>query len=450
MEGPHLLVLGGMSDDAHDLLSFLAASPSPFHCVAEAARRLDSQGFQALDEGAPPEDLPPGSARYVTRGGTLIAWRAGTSSPVEAGFRILAAHTDSPNLRIKPDPEMGRHGWVQWGVEMYGGVLLSTWMDRDLGLSGRVAVRGSSGVSLHLVRVDRPVARVPNLAIHMDRTVNQTGMKINAHKHLSPVVALCDAVGADDREGGQDRLQKLVGEALGVDPGDILGWDLGLHDLQAPTLGGLDDEFVFSARLDNQFSAHCVTAALAGHEKETPATAVAVLFDHEEVGSTSAQGAQSALLRNTLDRILRDHTAQAPGGYERAAAHSCLVSADMAHALHPNYPEKHDGLHMPMLNAGPVLKSNARLRYATDAAGRAWVKQAGTALGLEVQEYIHRADMACGTTIGPITSATLGIRTADIGCAMLSMHSIREQAGARDVAPMTGLLGQLLLETMPT
>ena len=250
-----------MSNDAHDLLSFLAASPSPFHCVAEAARRLEEAGFQSLAEGAEPTDLPPGDRRYLTRGGTLIAWQAGTASPVEAGFRVLAAHTDSPNLRIKPDPEMGRHGWVQWGVEKYGGVLLPTWMDRDLGLSGRVAVRGREGVSLQLVRVDRPVGRVPNLAIHMNRTVNESGMKINAHKHLSPVVGLCD------REGEKDRLQKLVGVTLDVDPGDILGWDLGLHDLQAPALGGLDNEFVFAARLDNQFSAHCVTAALALHRR---------------------------------------------------------------------------------------------------------------------------------------------------------------------------------------
>ena len=294
---------------AHDMLAFIAASPSPFHCVAEAARRLAAAGFTQVDEAEALPELNPGEGFYVARGGTLIAWRGGTVCPSVAGFRLLGAHTDSPNLRIKPNAEQRCEGYVRWAVEPYGGLIVATWSDRDLGLSGRVALRGEDGVETRLLRIDRPLARIPNLAIHLNRQVNAEGLKLNKQTDLPPVVAL----GEEDAEGDALFLS-LVSRELAVEPERVLAWDLMLHDVTAPTIGGLRDEFVFSARLDNQAMSYCAVEGLLALGEDVPeATSVVMLFDHEECGSRSERGAESALGAELLRRIIASHASTRGG-----------------------------------------------------------------------------------------------------------------------------------------
>ena len=405
-----------------DLLSYLHASPSPYHCVEESARRLAALGFVEVDEKAEPQTVRAGSGGFIRRAGTLIAWRAGTEAPAVAGFRLLGAHTDSPNLRVKPRPDVRSEGYWQWGVEVYGGVLLATWTDRDLGLAGRVFVKNEDGsISNRLLRVDRPIARIPNLAIHLNRRVNEDGLTLDAQKHLAPLLAI-----GEDETSFAEWLQA----ELEVD--EVLSWDLGLFDVQPPSLGGLNNEFVFSARLDNQASCHSALSALLA-ANAAKATQMVVLFDHEEVGSRSAQGAMGGFLRDVLTCIERDHELRAKGGLERAIANSFLISLDMAHGVHPNYADLHEKNHKPMLNAGPVIKEHAEQRYATDGESTAWFRLACEEVDVPCQDFVVRTDLACGSTIGPISSAQLGVRAIDIGAAMLSMHSIREQCGAHDV-----------------
>ncbi len=418
---------------ARDLIAYLGASPSPFHCVAESARRLEAAGFRAVLETDEPTPLPPGEGAYIARGGSLIAWRAGTDAPAAAGFRMLGAHTDSPNLRIKPRPDNGAEGYQRLGLEVYGGVIYATWMDRDLGLSGKVVVRGDGGMEERLIRVDRPIARIPNLAIHLNRNVNSDGLKLDPQKHLPAVLGL----------GEGFSFRAWLGAELGVNPDAILSWELGLHDVVPPTLGGLDEEFVFSARLDNQFCSHAVLSALLAAQTAR-ATQIIALFDHEEVGSRTYRGANGPFLAQVMGRLLRDHPERRPGGLERAAASSWMVSADMAHGVHPAHPELHEPNHKPRLNGGPVLKAHAEHRYATEAESGAFFRAVCADAGVPCQDFVTRTDLACGTTIGPISAAELGIRTVDVGCAMLSMHSVREQAGAGDVAPFVSALTRAL------
>lgn len=426
-----------MRADAQSLLDYLEKSPSPYHCVEETAQRLVAAGFKELDETAEPEAVRAGEGGFVRRAGTLIAWRAGTTPPAASGFRLLGAHTDSPNLRIKPRPDLDGEGYRRWGVEVYGGVILATWLDRDLGISGRVFVRGDDGKPTpKLFRVDRPVARIPNLAIHLNRTVNDEGLKVNAQRHLPPVLGLV-------AEGEKSDFKKwLEGELGGA---DVLSWDLGLHDVQPPTLGGLEGEFVFSARLDNQASCFASLAALL-QAKAAAATQVIVLFDHEEIGSRSAHGAMGAFLKDVLVRLERDHVEAAKGGFERAIAQSFLVSLDMAHGVHPGHADLHEPNHKPRLNGGPVIKEHVEQRYATDGETSARFKLACEAEEVPYQDFVIRTDLACGSTIGPIASAGLGVKTVDVGSAMLSMHSIREQGGARDSEMMVKVLKRLLEE----
>lgn len=416
------------------MLDFIQRSPTPYHCVEEAARRLRAAGFQELDEAAEPAPLRAGSGSFLGRGGLVVAWRAGTAPPSVAGFRLVGSHTDSPNLRIKPRPDSSHDGYRQWGIEVYGGVIYATWMDRDLGLAGRVCVRGKDGrPELRLVRVDKPIARIPNLAIHLNRKVNDEGLKLDAQKHLVPVVGLGPGTDATT-------FARFIAAQAGE---EVLSWDLCLFDLQPPSFGGVDDEFVFSARIDNQ--AGCFMALTALLEAgPAPATQVAVLFDHEEIGSRSPTGAMGALLRDVLARIERDYEEKGKGGLERALASSWLVSLDMAHGVHPNYANLHEPNHKPLLNGGPVIKEHAEQRYATDAETSAFFRLACQAEQVPVQDFVIRTDLACGSTIGPISAGQLAVRTVDVGCAMLSMHSIREQAGAKDPELMVRVLKRVL------
>mgnify|MGYP002885471415 CR=1 FL=1 len=423
-----------MGTDAQDLIDYLEASPSPYHCVAETAVRLEASGFKRWDETDPPTAIEPGDRGYVCRSGTLVAWVAGTDAPQTSGFRILGAHTDSPNLRLKPRPESTKEGYLQWGLEVYGSPILATWTDRDLGIAGRVTCWVDGVLHERLVRIDDAIARIPNVAIHYNREVNKKGLLVNPQKHLPAVVG----------QGEAGALMALLAEAAGCLPEEIKGWDLGLFDLQAPIVGGLDDEFIFSARLDNQYSCYCALRGLLQLEKPAASTSVMALFDHEEVGSRSGHGAASVFLEFVLERIVRDHTQQAEGGLARAVAKSFMVSSDMAHGVHPNYTEYHDPQHKPLMNGGPVIKTNVSMSYATDGEAAARFRLACEQEDVPYQDHIHRSDLRCGSTIGPICAAGLALRTVDVGAAMFSMHSIREQAGAHDVEMLTKVFARLL------
>jgi aspartyl aminopeptidase len=365
------------------------------------------------------------------------------SAPVDkAGFRLVGSHTDSPNLRLKPNTQVLRNGYHQLGVEIYGGVLFSTWLDRDLSLAGRVVLGGSGGrLAHHLVDFRRPLLRIPNLAIHLNRGVNSDGLKLNAQEHMVPVLAL-------ERSGPVDVRAMLVEElaragGTRAEPGEILGFDLCLYDTQPPTRSGAHGEFLHSARLDNLASCHAGLSALLAMEGAREATCGVVLYDHEECGSRSAQGAASPFLRDLLERITLAHSDGKRDAFHRAIRHSFLVSADMAHAVHPNYASQHEPKHQPLLGAGPVIKSNVNQSYATDGESWAFFATLCREAGVVPQHFVTRTDLGCGSTIGPITAGELGIRTVDVGNPMLSMHSIRELAAASDVAAMIAVLRRL-------
>jgi len=426
--------------DALDLLAFIDASPSPYHAVAEAARRLRADGFVEVFET---DSWPMAPGRhFLIRGGSLVAW-AGDAGAAAAGdgFRVIGAHTDSPNLRVKPRPDTGRVGWRQLGVEIYGGVLLNSWLDRDLGLSGRVTVLGDGGPTTHLFRDDRALLRIPQLAIHLDREINQTGLKLNPQQHLVPTWGL-----GSPQPGA---FVRYLGEQIGASADSVVSWDVMAHDIAPGRLAGLDEEFVSTARLDNQLSCWAALTALvdaaetASDHDDPGAVSLVVLFDHEEIGSMSSSGADSDLLPTTLERIV--HTG---GGdrdaFLRAVATSRCVSADGAHATHPNYADRHEPDHHIALDGGPVLKHNANVRYATDAVTAAWFEAACRSVDVPVQHFVSRDDMPCGSTIGPITAGRLGIPTVDVGVAQLAMHSARELCGSSDPARFRRALGAFL------
>jgi aspartyl aminopeptidase len=440
-----------MADPAADLCAFVEASPTPYHAVAEMVRRLEEAGFRALGE-RDRWSLAPGDQRFVVRdGGSLCAFRVGTAAPSDAGFRMVGAHTDSPTLKVRPLPDVRRAGYRLVGVEPYGGPLLYTWLDRDLTLAGRVAVAGGDGsVTLRLVHLPGAPLRIPSLAIHLQRDVNQ-GLQLDPQRHLVPVWGpdlpaqprpAAGAAGAGHDAVGASGLVAVLAEALGVAAADVLGHDLVTADTQPPALGG-GGEYVVAPRLDNLASCHAGLSALlgAGEDAPVPATQVLVANDHEEVGSRSAEGAGGPFLGDVLAGIA-DATGDAGDAQasRRALARSRLVSSDMAHAVHPNHAERHEPEHRPRLGGGPVLKVNANQSYATDAGSGAWFAARCREAGTPLQHFVTRADLPCGSTIGPITATRLGVATADVGAPMLAMHSCREMAGAEDVAMVTAAL----------
>jgi aspartyl aminopeptidase len=421
--------------EATELCTYVDASPSPFHACAEAASRLETGGFRRLLEtDAWPSD--PGRY-YLLRGGSLVAWSSEHARGPATPFRVVGAHTDSPNLRIKPQPDFSRAGWQLLGVEVYGGPLVNSWLDRDLGLSGRVALRApDGGVTHRLLHVDDPVLRVAQLAIHLDREVNE-GLKLNPQQHLSPLWGVGDTT-ADFRA--------FVAKECDADPDAVLGWDLMTHDLTPSRRIGRDRDLIAAPRLDNLATSYAGVRALLHAVATTPTrpwVPVLVLFDHEEVGSVSERGAFSTLLPSVLERVVG-----AGGGerddYLRAIAGSVIASGDMAHATHPNCADRHDPEHRVRINGGPVLKSNAKLRYATDALGAAAFVAACEQAGVPVQQFVSRSDMPCGSTVGPMTAALTGATTVDFGAATLSMHSAREMCGALDPAMYAGALAAFL------
>jgi aspartyl aminopeptidase len=419
--------------------AYLDASPTPFHAAATAASWLEAVGYTRLDDGAAPEPLAPGDKRYVARAGSIVAFRVGAAPPPEAGFRIVAAHTDSPNLRVKPNALVRGHGYVRLGVEVYGGVLQATWTDRDLGLAGRVFLRDGDGHREVLVDLRRPLCRVPNVAIHLNREVNRKGLVLNAQTQLPAVLALSD-------DGAADPLRELLAEEIGCAPEDLLTWDLMLYDLTPAAVSGASGEFLHSARLDNLASCHAgLEGLLAATVRDVPrCTSVLALFDHEEIGSTTERGANGRLLESVLRRIAEHAAPTAAGGLERALVHTTLVSADMAHAVHPGFADKHDGEHMPKLNAGPVIKLNQNHRYSTEGDTSSLFLRLCERAGVPYQWFVNRSDLACGSTVGPMVSARLGVRGVDVGNPMLSMHSAREACGTADQPWMAAVLTEYL------
>ncbi|HEY5656293.1 MAG TPA: M18 family aminopeptidase [Myxococcota bacterium] len=421
-----------MTDLVADLLDYIDRSPTPYHAVAESVRRLDAAGFQELDE-AQAWSLAPGDRRYAVRGqGSLVAFGVGRCAPAASGYRAVGAHTDSPNLRVKPQPDVSGHGYRSLAVEPYGGVLLHTWLDRDLSLAGRVVVRDGDATRAALLDFARPLLRIPNLAIHLCREVRTEGLKLDPQAHTVPVIGLEDTPG----------LAQLVAMELGdASAEDVLAFDLMTYDVQPSARVGASGEFLCAPRLDNLASCHAgLTALLGASESPADFTRVLVLYDHEEVGSRSAQGASGTLLLDALGRIA---AACASGGAQdlpRALARSLLISADMAHAVHPNYAERHEPGHRPVIGRGPVIKFNASQSYASDARTIGLFRDLCRRAGVEPQHFVTRNDIPCGSTIGPISAARVGVPTVDVGNPMLSMHSCREMAGAADVQPMIDVL----------
>ena len=408
----------------HDLLPFLQHSPTPFHAVASMARRLEAAGFRRLDE-ADAWQVAPGQGCYVTRNdSSLIAFRRGRGALPETGLRLVGAHTDSPCLKVKPQPELVKKGYFQLGVEVYGGALLNPWFDRDLSLAGRLSYRDRAGkIRATLIDFEDPVAVIPSLAIHLDREVNQN-RSINAQLHLPPL--LWSGSGDDARPDFRSLLLEALHRRqpeLQVD--QVLDFELCLYDTQPPALAGLEQDFITGARLDNLLS--CYTGLQALLQADGEQTALLVCTDHEEVGSASHCGADGPFLKSVLERLCAT-----PEDLTRALHRSLLVSADNAHAVHPNYADKHDENHGPLMNAGPVIKINANQRYATNSETSALFRHLAQQLDVPVQSFVVRSDQACGSTIGPITASGLGVRTLDVGVPQLAMHSIRELAGARD------------------
>jgi aspartyl aminopeptidase len=354
--------------------------------------------------------------------GSLVAFQVGAGSPAEEGFRIVAAHSDSPNLRLKPRPDVEAHGYHQYGVEPYGSVLLHSWFDRDLSLAGRVTLREGD---------------VPNLAIHLSGELRKKGLKLNAQEHLVPVAGLEHAPPLAELVAGELRAQQLADVA----PQDVLAYDLMTCDTQPSVVAGVNGEFIHAPRLDNLVSCHAGVSALLAVGDATPSfTRALVLYDHEEVGSRTAQGAAGPLLADALERIVAGFQGGEPQGLPRALARSVMISVDMAHAVHPNYADRHEPAHRPVIGGGPVLKLNANQSYASDARTSGLFAALCGRAGLEPQHFVSRSDLRCGSTVGPITAARLGIPVVDVGNPMLSMHSCREMAGSADVEPMIEVL----------
>lgn len=408
-----------------DLCAFVDASPSPYHAVAEMARHLGEAGFTELDERER-WSLFPGGRHYVVRdGGSIAAFVVGSDAPSAAGFRLVGAHTDSPTFAVRPLPDVRRGGFSLVGVEPYGGVLAHTWFDRDLTLAGRIAVREGDDVRAMLVHLPGAPLRMPNLAIHLYREIREEGFRPDPQRHAVPVWGL---------ESERELLAAVAAEA-GVGAKEILGHDLVLADTQPAGIGGADEAFVFAPRLDNLASCHAALHALSDADGG-PATSVIVANNHEEIGSASAEGAQGSFLEDVLRRVVSATEGDDGQAFAMACARSRLVSSDMAHAVHPNYGDRHEPGHAPRLGGGPVVKSNANQSYATDAVGMAHFRAACADAGVPVQHFVTRADLPCGSTIGPLTATRLGIATVDVGNPMLSMHSAREQAAVGDIAPM--------------
>jgi len=403
-----------------DLIGFLAASPSPWHVVQTAGDRLTAAGFESAKLGSQWSEMP--ARGYVTRGAALVAWNRPSSASTTSPLRIVGAHTDSPGLRVKPRPDTGGVGWKQLGVEVYGGALINSWLDRDLGIAGRVELIDGSTID---VVVDEAVCRVPQLAIHLDRDVNDKGLILDRQQHLTPVW------GSGAPHAGEFA-SWLAGRLPGtVAVGDVAAWELCLFDRTPPAVLGADQSLLAAGRLDNQLSCWAAVDAIAAVQDVQGSSSVIALFDHEEVGSESTTGAAGPLLEHVLERLALANGVTRADFLTQLAVSTC-VSADNAHAVHPNYRERHDPDHQPIVNRGPAIKLNSNQRYATSARSAAMLRRVFDEAGVPSQTFVSRNNIPCGTTIGPITATRLGIETVDVGVPQLSMHSARELCGVED------------------
>lgn len=404
------------------LLEFLGASPTPFHAVENIASKLSAAGYELLNEGEPWK-LRPDGKYYVTKNdSSIIGFCLNGKNPVESGFQMVGAHTDSPCLKVKPLPVISKKGYFQLGVEVYGGVLLNPWFDRDLSIAGRVSYKAKSGEITHtLINFERPVAIIPNLAIHLDREAN-SGKAINPQKHILPIIGQI----GEDVENFAEWLRKVIEEKNSrSNIAEVLDYELLFYDVQKPAYVGFYDDFIASARLDNLLS--CYVGLMALLEDDSNHPQLLVCNDHEEVGSNSACGAQGPFLKSTLERIVGMGEE-----FARCIHQSMMISADNAHGVHPNYVEMHDDNHDPILNHGPVVKINANQRYATNSETSALFRAVCKEEKIPVQTFVMRSDLACGSTIGPITAGEIGVKTIDVGVPTFAMHSIRELAGTKD------------------
>ena len=405
--------------EINHLRKFLDSSTSPFHAINNAKKLLLGHGFNEIS--GKDSWLDRTDRNFFVKDGSIVAWIESTDLPYENGFRLLGAHTDSPNLRLKPIQRRASNTLAQLSIETYGSPLLNSWLDRDLGISGRVLVKKNPYEEV-LFSSERPICRVPQLAIHLDRDINEKGLKLNPQTQLSPVWA--------DSALEPSIFNEWLASQLSVSTSDIVSWDLMLHDAQQSNLLGAGSEWLASGRIDNLVSCYAAISALAGLDKcDLDKTPIVCLFDHEEVGSVSSVGASGNFLSNTLNRIMSNLSIES-----RAIAleNSLCASVDGAHATHPNYLERHDLDHIIRLNEGIVIKRNANQRYATDAVGEAIAKQICVANEIPYQIFANRSDLSCGSTIGPTNAANLGVRTIDLGIPQLSMHSAREMCGVKD------------------
>ncbi|MBM6549711.1 M18 family aminopeptidase [Marinomonas ostreistagni] len=404
------------------LLSFLDDSPTPFHAVETMKRQLNAAGYQVLNE----QDewvISEGGKYYVTRNdSSIIAFTAPTLDFAHRGFRMVGAHTDSPCPKLKPNAHVDRFGHHQLGVELYGGVLVHTWFDRDLSIAGRVTVKTAQGsLKSCLIDFKDPIAVIPNLAIHLNRGVNSEGFKVNPQEEILPILCGSDK----DFELEAWLIEQVQRQHPDFNVAAVLSFELSLYDVQKAALTGLHQEYISASRLDNLLS--CYVGLQAQLDAKATQPSLLICTDHEEVGSQSACGANGPFLEDVLRRLVPN-----PEQYTQTVQRSMLISADNAHALHPNYAAKHDQLHAPQINQGAVIKVNNNQRYATNSETTAVYKDIAAELGLAVQTFVVRSDMACGSTIGPITSSEIGVATLDIGLPTFAMHSIRELAGSED------------------
>ena len=408
-------------------LEHIDACPTAHHVVDRASSLLQGSGFKrvALDAGFTSEHLQHG---FVSDGGTIIAWKNAHSISGN-GIRIVGAHTDSPGLYIKPNPDTRTLHWHQLQVEVYGGPLLNSWLDRDLGIAGHVVLRDGS---TSLFSSHRPVARIPQLAIHLDREVNDKGLILNRHQHLSPIWATT---------ASSVPFETWLAQQVSVSGSQIASWSAQLVDTQRAQIFGRDSEFVASSRIDNQISCWAALSALLNVNSDQPM--MIALFDHEEVGSQSSQGAGGPMLEQVLER-LSVAAGSSRSDYLVSLQKSHCVSADNAHAVHPNYVDRHELNNAPFVNEGVVVKTNVSQRYATSPKSLVPIVHAAATAGVILQTFSSRNNIACGSTIGPITATRIGIETVDIGVPQLSMHSIREMCGTKDPADLVALLGAYL------
>jgi aspartyl aminopeptidase len=428
MTGHYVGAMSFALDHVHDLAAYLTASPSSFHAAAEGARRLAAAGFAEQDESADWDASPGG--HYLVRDGALLAWRLPPDADPRTPYRIVGAHTDSPGFAVKPNPDLGGHGYQQLGVEVYGAPLLNSWLDRELGLAGRVVLADGR---VELVRTEA-IMRIPQLAIHLDRGVNDDGLKLDKQSHTAPVWG----VGRPDR-----RLVDHLADLVDCVADEIDGLDLMAYDTTAPAVFGPDQEFLAAGRLDNLSGVHSGLTALISSRGEERIEVLAA-FDHEELGSASRTGASGPILADVLERMAAAR-GLSTDQHHRVLARSWCLSVDSGHALHPNYPQRHDPANRPVLNGGPLLKINANQRYATDAQGAAHWRRACRAAGVPTQEFVSNNSVPCGSTIGPLTATRLGVPTVDVGLPLLSMHSARELAGTQDPLDLTKAIEAFLV-----